>query len=87
MNSLQPLIIESAELLLIGMGTVFLILTMLIFLINMVSKIIAKLNLVDPPAPARKTKAARKNTDATSNTELVAVISSAITAHKARQPI
>jgi oxaloacetate decarboxylase gamma subunit len=88
MNSLQPLIIESAQLLIIGMCTVFLILTMLIFLINLVSKVISKFNLVDPPAPVRKAKTARKNTDATpNNNELIAVISTAITAHKKRHPI
>ncbi|MBC8210359.1 MAG: OadG family protein [Gammaproteobacteria bacterium] len=87
MNSLQPLIIESAELMIIGMGTVFIILIMLIFLINLVSKALARLNLLDDaPPPSRKTSATRKKTTASNDTELIAVISSAIATYKKRQP-
>ena len=88
MNSLQPLIIESAELLLLGMGTVFIILTLLIFLITLISKILTHFNLVDPPQPpARRSVQAAKTNAAASNNELIAVISSAIKVHKKKHPI
>ena len=85
MNSLQPPIIESAQLMLIGMGTVFVILIMLIFLTTLVSKTLTRFNLVDPPQPpSRRAAKAAKTDAATSNNELIAVISSAIKAHKKR---
>ena len=89
MNSLQPLIIASAELLFIGMGTVFIILILLIFLITLISKTLTRFNLVDPPQPPtrRSVQAAKTNAAATSNNELIAVISSAIKAHKKKHPI
>ena len=89
MNSLQPLIIASAELLLIGMGTVFILLILLIFLITLVSKILTRFNLVDPPQPPKRrtVQAASTNATTTSNNELIAVISCAIKAHKNRHPI
>lgn len=81
---LQALIAESAQLLVIGMGTVFVILIMLIFMINTVSKLLPE-EVIEPirpattrPAPAAKTAAPDNNN------ELVAVISAAIKTYKNR---
>ena len=89
MNDLQPLIVESAQLMLIGMGSVFIILTLLIFLITLVSKLLAKFNPEDTSGISQPAYAlARKSTSnpATDN-ELIAVISSAIASYRKRQSI
>ncbi len=81
MENLTPLIIESIELLLIGMGSVFTILTLLIFLITMSSKLLA--GFEDAPAPAsRRSSAAKSPGD---DQELIAVISAAINSFKNRR--
>jgi len=83
MDNLKPLIIESAQLLLIGMGTVFIILVMLIFLINLTSKLLV--NFADEPDQlhARGGHATAQQTAQTNN-ELIAVISTAIKAYRKR---
>lgn len=83
MDNLQPLINESAQLMLIGMGTVFVILTMLIFLITFTSKLLE--NYADEPDEihARSGHASAQKT-VQSNNELIAVISSAINTYKNR---
>ncbi|MBT3204494.1 MAG: OadG family protein [Gammaproteobacteria bacterium] len=83
MDKLQPLINESAQLMLIGMGTVFIILIMLIFLINVVSKLVITFKLEDEPATtARAAYTVSKKITATNDNELIAVISSAISTYK-----
>ena len=84
MDNLQPLINESAQLMLIGMGTVFIILIMLIFLITIVSKTLIRFNLVDEPEPARAALGVSGQKATNTDNELIAVISSAITAYKKR---
>ena len=82
MEALKPLIYESLQLLLIGMGTVFVILTMLIFLITLVSKLFASYeddslqNVVHKPVTA--------SAAAPGQEELIAVISAAIATYKKR---
>ncbi len=86
MDQLQPLIVESFQLLLLGMGTVFIILTMLIFLISFSSKLLARYE-DEPPhvsAPVKSQVAVNQDT-AANDGQLVAVISSAISAYKKRQ--
>ena len=80
MENLTPLIIESIELLLIGMGSVFTILTLLIFLITLSSKMLA--GFEDAPPPQRKASAAKSPGD---DQELIAVISAAINSFKNRR--
>ena len=85
MENLQALINESLQLLLIGMGTVFVILVMLIFLITMVSKLFE--GYEDEPVHALPSKPVTANANQTpgSQDQLVAVISAAIQVYKQRQ--
>jgi len=87
MDKLQPLINESAQLMLIGMGTVFFILIMLIFLISIVSKVVMSLKLEDEPVAARAAFKVNRKPAATDDSELIAVISSAISTYKSRHSI
>ena len=87
MDKLQPLIIESAQLMLIGMGTVFIILVMLIFLITIVSKVVISLKLEDEPVATRAAFKVNKKSTATDDSELIAVISSAISTYRSRHSI
>lgn len=87
MDNLESLIIQSAELMLIGMGTVFIILTMLIFLISLVSRLLPEEDQPmavgnQPNSQIAQTTPTQKN----NQTELVAVISSAIKAFKKNHP-
>ena len=85
MENLQPLINESLQLLLIGMGTVFVILIMLIFLITMVSKLFEDYE-DEPVHPLTNNPGATAAGQAKdSQDELVAVISAAIQVFKQRQ--
>ena len=85
MENLQPLINESLQLLLIGMGTVFVILGMLIFLITMVSKLFEDYE-DEPVHPLTNNPgAAAAGRAKDSQDELVAVISAAIQVFKQRQ--
>ena len=85
MDQLQPLIVESFQLLLLGMGTVFIILTMLIFLISFSSKLLARYEDEPPHVSAPvKTQAPVNQAAASDDSQLVAVISSAISAYKKR---
>ena len=87
MQNLQPLIIESAQLMLIGMGTVFIILVMLIFLINIVSKLLSSLSLDDGQDEIRAAFGVNRQKPAnTSDQQLIAVISSAISTYKKQHP-
>jgi oxaloacetate decarboxylase gamma subunit len=79
---LQLLIAESAQLLVIGMGTVFIILIMLIFLINMVSRILPE-EVVEPLQPVARRGSTAKPA-AGNNSELVAVVSAAVRSYKNR---
>jgi len=86
MDKLQPLIIESAQLMLIGMGTVFIILISLIFLINLVSKLLMSLKLEDDPEITCSTFGISNKKPARSDQQLIAVISGAISAYKKQHP-
>ena len=87
MDNLQPLLIESAQLMLIGMGTVFTILIMLIFLISLVTKALMALKLEDEAEAARPAYRTHKKIPVSSDNELIAVISSAISSYKKRHSI
>jgi sodium pump decarboxylase gamma subunit len=83
MDNIQTLMIESLQLLFIGMGSVFIILGILIFLISTVSKLLPE-EVVDQnfgrPNPGGTTN------NQTDYKELIAVISAAINAFKKRNP-
>lgn len=78
MDNVQALMIESVQLLLIGMGSVFIILGVLIFLISTVSKLLPEEAVEQFPTSSRTTTTPSKN----DNKELIAVISMAINAFK-----
>lgn len=78
MDNVQSLMIESVQLLLIGMGSVFIILGILIFLISTVSRILPEEVVEHFPTANRATPAQTKN----DNKELIAVISMAINAFR-----
>ena len=81
MDNLQPLIIESLELLFIGMGTVFIILALLILLITLTSKLLV--NFADEPDQLHALGGhATSHQAGQTNTEIIAVISSAIKTYK-----
>ncbi len=82
MEKLQPLILQSIELLVIGMGTVFVILGLLIILINLVTRILSLLQLEEEPASFGTTTNALRQPPQTQDGELVAVISSAIARYR-----
>ena len=83
MDNLNSLLLESLQLLLIGMGTVFVILVMLIFLITFVSRMLREEAIEEPhyASSASSTAVAQKKTD---NNQLIAVISMAVSAYKKR---
>jgi oxaloacetate decarboxylase (Na+ extruding) subunit gamma len=81
MDNVQSLMIDSVQLLFIGMGTVFVILGLLIFLISLVSKILPE-EIVDHHFNTPNT--ARPVTAKADNKELIAVIGMAINAFRKR---
>ena len=83
MEQLQPLIAESAQLLLIGMGTVFVILVMMIFLINLMSKWLPE-EAAEIHHHAQHSTAAASQAPAGDQNELIAAISSAINAYRTK---
>lgn len=85
MDTLQPLILDSLQLLLLGMGTVFVILVLLIVLITLVSRLVSGYDEEPVHALARKPVKASTTTPAVAQQdELVAVISAAISVYKKR---
>lgn len=86
MNHLQPLIIESVQLMLTGMGTVFLILIMLIFLINFVSKMLSSFDLDDSPVKSDQAVSITENSAKIADHEHIAVISAAISTYRKNHP-
>jgi oxaloacetate decarboxylase (Na+ extruding) subunit gamma len=81
MDTLQSLIIQSVQLLFIGMGTVFIILGLLIFLISLVSKLLPE-EIVEHHFAAPKTS--NSISTRTDNKELIAVISTAVSTFRKR---
>jgi oxaloacetate decarboxylase (Na+ extruding) subunit gamma len=81
MDNVQSLMIDSVQLLFIGMGTVFVILGLLIFLISLVSKILPE-EIVDHHFNTPNT--ARPVAAKADNKELIAVIGMAINAFRKR---
>jgi sodium pump decarboxylase gamma subunit len=75
--------IASVQLLFTGMGSVFIILGILIFLISTVSKLLPE-EVVEQHFPKPQTSGNTNNQN--DNKELIAVISTAINAFKKRNP-
>lgn len=73
--ALQSLLTQAAELMVLGMGTVFILLTVMIGLINGTSRILARLAPEEIPLPSGGAKTPAGNVD---DSELIAVIQAAI---------
>jgi oxaloacetate decarboxylase gamma subunit len=87
MEQLLPLITQSLQLLLLGMGTVFVILILLIFVITMTSKYLSK--FADEPEHttiSAMTNPLQNDAGAPDQSQLVAVVSAAISAYKRNHP-
>lgn len=82
MDKLQPLINESFQLMLIGMFTVFIILIMLIFLITLVSYLLPAEEAEPLPATGSSAKQLITKSASTTDEQLIAVISAAISRFK-----
>ena len=86
MDQLQPLILESLQLLLLGMGTVFVILVLLIVLITLVSRMFA--DYQDEPLHdgVRRPGSVHASSIPSADTQdqVIAVISAAVSAYRHR---
>ncbi|WP_017444986.1 oxaloacetate decarboxylase subunit gamma [Gayadomonas joobiniege] len=81
-NNLGALLFEAANLLLIGMGVVFIFLTILIFLIKLMSSLVGK-NAPTPAAPVATPNINRNTGKSAQDKKVVAAISAAV--HQYRQ--
>ena len=72
--ALENLLPQALQLMVLGMGTVFILLTVMIGLINVTSKVLAKIAPEEIPLPTTGKKPAPKAYDG----ELIAVIQAAI---------
>jgi oxaloacetate decarboxylase gamma subunit len=72
---MNPLMASGVELMLVGMGTVFVFLTLLVIATTLMSRIVLRIAPPQPDAPA----------DGQSDATLVAVIAAAIAKHRERQ--
>lgn len=82
MEQLEPLILQSLELLVIGMGTVFIILGLLIIMITLVTRMLTSLKPGEEPVSFTSSVSATTSTARQPDEELVAVISSAVSRYR-----
>lgn len=85
MNHLIPLIIESIQLMFIGMGTVFLLLTLMIFLISLVNRLLSAYAEAHPEAvlhPVYSAPTLKTTQSKGDDSQLIAVISSAVSRYR-----
>ncbi len=80
----ENLLTQGLELMLYGMGTVIVFLTVLVIATNAMSGLIARYFPEAPAAPARPPAVRRQGGSAEAEEELVAVISAAIARHRRR---
>lgn len=78
---MNHLLAEGLNLMLMGMGAVFVFLTLLVFTTTLMSKIVGRYSPVSPPIPTAVTPTS--TTD--DNQELIAVITAAVHQHRLRQ--
>lgn len=82
MEQLEPLILQSLELLVIGMGTVFIILGLLIIMITLVTRMLTSLKPGEEPVSFTSSVSTTTSTARQPDEELVAVISSAVSRYR-----
>lgn len=76
MNNIGSLMFDAATLMITGMGFVFLFLTMLVYLVTLMAKIVPQEQPVTPSVPS-KAKPAQSTTEGTSP-QVVAAIAAAV---------
>jgi len=77
MNNIGSLLFDAATLMVTGMAFVFLFLTLLVYLVTLMAKIVPQEQPVVPPVPSNKAKSAQPTTQGT-NPQVVAAISAAV---------
>ena len=78
---ISELLMEAGNLLLVGMGFVFVFLTILIFAVNALKAFCERFPGQEPPAPARASGTKATSTVAADN-NVIAAISAAVHAHR-----
>lgn len=82
---MDNLLMEGVSLMLLGMGAVFVFLTLLVFTTAFMSKLVAKFAPEVPkPVSATPISVAAANPATTDNTQLLAIISAAVHKHRSR---
>ncbi len=82
MEQLQPLILQSLEMLVIGMGTVFIILGLLILTINLVTNLVSRFAQEPEPPTFPTANRTERTTLQQDDREVLAVISAAINRYR-----
>ena len=80
-DGLDPLVLAGLELMLVGMGTVFVFLTLLVFMVKLMSAMVARFFTIEDPDSA---SASQHSGAATIPAAHVAAISAAIDQHRNR---
>lgn len=81
---MSDLLASSIDLMIVGMGTVFAFLTLLIFVTNLMSKFVIKFNPEVPvtPSSSATTSVSKPQNSPAEDTQLIAIISEAIKQHR-----
>ncbi len=81
MNNIGSLLFDAATLMITGMVFVFLFLTLLVYLVTLMAKIVPQEQPVVPPVPTNKNKPAQSSAQGTSP-QVVAAIAAAVKQHR-----
>jgi len=76
------LLSEASNLMVLGMGTVFVFLTILVFVTSLMSTLV---NRIAPPAPVAVPSSSKEGEPVANDQTLLAVITAAIHAHRSRR--
>ena len=80
-DGLDPLVLAGLELMLVGMGTVFVFLTLLVFVVKLMSAMVSRFVMTEDPFAA---SVSQNNASAAIPAAHVAVIAAAIDQHRNR---
>jgi len=81
----SELLLEGVELMLFGLGSVFIFLLLLVLMIRVMSRVIELLGAKTPAAAPATAPVVAKSADGAPSAELLAAIQSAIHQHRARR--
>ena len=79
---MDNLVSEGINLMIFGMGFVAVFLTLLVFAVTVMTKVLAKVAPEQPPQPAKATAKAAPAAGAGNNDELIAVMTAAVHKHR-----